>query len=354
MYGMPARPELVEAQVVDQDDEQVGPVGRVTLWHAGSLARRPPAACAGVPASLRVDLNPMSTVVGTSIQTDVEHLHQHGYVVVPGLLSGGLIQRIKAELAPYLRGTLRGRNDFEGFETERVYALLAKAPVIAELVEHPRILPIVDRLLAANYLLSANLAIQLHPGETRQPLHFDDGFYKVARPRRAFGISTIWAIDEFTAENGATEIIPGSHLWGDERPAEDDPRIESVLMPAGSVVVFMGTLWHRGGANGVPHPPGHHPPVLRGVAAADREPGARGSARDGGAVLPACPGAPRLRHSPAVHGLRRRHAPAPAHRVVRGVTTLARAGRVERLSSARSRPRSRTTRTRRARRRGCG
>ena len=191
----------------------------------------------------------MSTTVVTSVETDVEHLQQRGYLVIPGLLSGGQIQRIKAELAPYLRGTLRGRNDFEGFETERVYALLAKAPVIAELVEHPRILPIVDRLLAPNYLLSANLAIQLYPGETRQPLHFDDGFYRVARPRSAFGISTIWAIDEFTADNGATEIIPGSHLWGNERPAEDDPRIESVRMPAGSVVVFMGTLWHRGGAN---------------------------------------------------------------------------------------------------------
>ena len=185
----------------------------------------------------------------TSIETDVEHLGRHGYVVVPGLLSGGQIQRIKEELAPYLRGTRRGRNDFEGFDTERVYALLAKAPAIAELVEHPRIIPILDRLLAPNYLLSANLAIQLYPGETRQPLHFDDGFYEVPRPRRALGFSTIWAIDEFTADNGATEIIPGSHLWADERPSEDDPRIESVIMPAGSVVVFAGTLWHRGGAN---------------------------------------------------------------------------------------------------------
>jgi len=191
----------------------------------------------------------VSTIAGTSIQADVDHLYQHGYVVIPDLLSLDQIGRIKAELAPYLRGTLRGRNDFEGFETERVYALLAKAPVIAELVEHPRILPIVDRLLAPNYLLSANLAIQLYPGETRQPLHFDDGFYKIPRPRGAFGISTIWAIDAFTSNNGATEIIPASHLWGGERPAEDDPRIESVIMPAGSVIVFMGTLWHRGGAN---------------------------------------------------------------------------------------------------------
>jgi ectoine hydroxylase-related dioxygenase (phytanoyl-CoA dioxygenase family) len=191
----------------------------------------------------------VSIVAETSIQADLDHLHQQGYVVIPSLLSRGQIGRIKAELAPYLRGTLRGRNDFEGFETERVYALLAKAPVIAELVEHPRILPMLDRLLAPNYLLSANLAIQLYPGETRQPLHFDDGFYKVPRPRRAYGVSTIWAIDEFTTDNGATEIIAGSHLWGAERPAEDDPRIESVIMPAGSVIVFMGTLWHRGGAN---------------------------------------------------------------------------------------------------------
>ena len=221
----------------------------------------------------------VSTVVGASIETDVEHLHRHGYVVVPGVLSGGQIQRIKAELAPYLRGTLRGRNDFEGFETERVYALLAKAPVIAELVEHPRILPIVDRLLAPNYLLSANLAIQLYPGETRQPLHFDDGFYKVARPRRAFGISTIWAIDEFTADNGATEVIPGSHLWGDERPAEDDSadRVRAHARRIGRRV-HGHPLAPRRRQSERRAPPGDHPPVLRGLAATDREPGPRDSA----------------------------------------------------------------------------
>ena len=182
-------------------------------------------------------------------QVDLDTIQQDGYVVLPRLLSAAQIDRIKAALAPYLQGTLRGRNDFEGFDTERVYALLAKAPVVAELVEHPRVLALLDRLLAPDYLLSANLAIQLYPGETRQALHFDTAFYKVPRPRPALGISAIWAIDEFTVENGATEVIPGSHPWGPERPAEDDPRIVPVVMPAGSVVVFMGTLWHRGGAN---------------------------------------------------------------------------------------------------------
>ena len=179
----------------------------------------------------------------------VESLRTRGYVVIPSLLSGGQIDRIRTALAPYLRGTMFGRNDFEGFKTERVYALLAKAPVVAELVEHPAVLAIVDEVLAPNFLLSANLAIKLYPGETRQPLHFDDGFYRVPRPRPAFGVSAIWAIDDFTVENGATEVIPESHCWGPDAPREDDPRIEPVVMPAGSVVVFMGTLWHRGGAN---------------------------------------------------------------------------------------------------------
>ena len=94
----------------------------------------------------------------------IESLRTRGYVVIPSLLSGSQIDRIRTALAPYLRGSLFGRNDFEGFKTERVYALLAKAPVVAELVEHPAVLAIVDEVLAPNYLLSANLAIKLTPG----------------------------------------------------------------------------------------------------------------------------------------------------------------------------------------------
>ena len=116
------------------------------------------------------------------------------------------------------------------------------------LVEHPWVLAILDRLLLPNFLLSANLAINLLPGETAQQFHIDDDFYRVGRPRPPISVSAIWAIDDFTAENGATEVIPGSHRWGDEIPGADHPVVK-VVMPAGSVVVFAGTLWHRGGAN---------------------------------------------------------------------------------------------------------
>jgi ectoine hydroxylase-related dioxygenase (phytanoyl-CoA dioxygenase family) len=173
-----------------------------------------------------------------------------GFAVLRDVLSQDEVAAMRAALSPWLQGKLMGRNDFEGFRSERVYALLAKDPALALLVEHPRLLAIVDRLLAPHYLLSAFLAIQVHPGETPQGWHFDDGGCRVPRPRAMCGVSAIWALDEFTPENGATELIPRSHLWGDDvSPVAESVRARSICMPAGSVLVFAGTLQHRGGAS---------------------------------------------------------------------------------------------------------
>ncbi|HEY5936992.1 MAG TPA: phytanoyl-CoA dioxygenase family protein, partial [Kofleriaceae bacterium] len=101
-----------------------------------------------------------------------------------------------------------------------------------------------------NYLLSQLQVINIQPGEAQQPFHFDDAFYKFPRPRRALGAATIFAIDDFTEDNGATVVLPGSHAWGDRMPTDDDRATErKVIMPAGSMVFFVGTLWHGGGAN---------------------------------------------------------------------------------------------------------
>ena len=187
---------------------------------------------------------------------DLAAIERDGYVVVERAVGSDVLDAIRAELAPYLDGgteSYRGRNDFEGFSTNRVYGLLAKSPTEAALVTHPRVLAIVDAMLLPGYLLSANLAINLLPGETAQDIHFDDTFYPVPRPRRAIGVSAIWAIDDFTAANGATEVIPGSHRWGDG-PPPPDAELQAIEMPAGSVVVFAGTLFHRGGANTTDRP----------------------------------------------------------------------------------------------------
>ena len=195
----------------------------------------------------------------------LERLHADGYLILPSLLPAAQVQAIRAALQPWLRGDKPGRNDFEGFHSERVYALLAKSPVFADLATHPLVLDVCEAVLGPNFMLSACLAINTHPGETVQPLHFDDSFYRVPRPRPAYGISAFWTIDDFTPENGPTEIIPGSHLWGDDAPVgtalhtvfeqggvgglESHPDMQPVIMPAGSLMLAMGTLWHRGGAN---------------------------------------------------------------------------------------------------------
>jgi ectoine hydroxylase-related dioxygenase (phytanoyl-CoA dioxygenase family) len=174
-------------------------------------------------------------------------IRRDGFVVLADVLSPAEVDAMRVALAPYLQGQRMGRNDFEGFHTERVYALLAKDPALALLVEHPRLLAIVDRLLSPSYLLSAFLAIHVHPGETPQGWHFDDGGCMVPRPRAMHGVSAIWALDRFTAENGATQVIPRSHLWGEDAPPPDAGEAVSICMSAGSVLVIAGTLMHRGG-----------------------------------------------------------------------------------------------------------
>lgn len=173
---------------------------------------------------------------------------EDGYTVIPNLISADLIAEIRGELSPYLQQSLMGRNNFEGFASERVYALLDKAPSIAKLVEHETILAILDQMLEPTYLLSANLAINVHPGETPQPFHADHASLPNQDRTITNGMSVIWALDEFTESNGATEVVPGSHKWQEVEPPEHYDLIK-VTMPAGSALVFHGSLFHRGGAN---------------------------------------------------------------------------------------------------------
>jgi ectoine hydroxylase-related dioxygenase (phytanoyl-CoA dioxygenase family) len=180
----------------------------------------------------------------------LDEIAERGFCIIKDAFSSEQVQLTKTQLAPWLQGKLMGRNNFEGESSERVYALLAKAPVIADMVTHPDVLDIVDALLSPHYLLSAALAINVHPGETSQPFHVDDneGAMVLPKPRVALGVSAIWALDDFTTTNGATEVVPGSHLWADDREPQQH-EIEQVIMPAGSALVFAGSLIHRGGAN---------------------------------------------------------------------------------------------------------
>lgn len=185
----------------------------------------------------------------TTVDHELAELDRNGFVILPALLAAAEIDELTAALAPFEAARPYGRNNFEGEQSKRIYALAGKGAVFMRLAEHPRVVALLDRLLLPNWLLSTMQSIRLFPGETPQPWHTDDTFYPIARPRPRLAISVIWAIEPFTAENGATEVIPGSHLWGDEHPDEHPHTTTRAVMPAGSALVFESGLWHRGAAN---------------------------------------------------------------------------------------------------------
>ena len=192
-----------------------------------------------------------------------------GYILFESVLPEAEVEALRSELQPWLDADIAGRNDFEGLKTNRVYGMLGKSPLFADLACHPLALAFAEADLGRECLLSACLAINIHPGETVQPWHYDDSHFRLPRPRQSLGVSTFWAIDETTELNGATEIIPGSHVWPEQnlpggntlatfsdkrvRDMSDDPGARDdaikVTMKPGSLMLAKGTLWHRGGAN---------------------------------------------------------------------------------------------------------
>ncbi|RSM50469.1 phytanoyl-CoA dioxygenase [Actinoplanes sp. ATCC 53533] len=206
---------------------------------------------AGVHADIagryRATVSSGASIESAVVDADFAVLERDGYLVLEGLLSPEECEEIRAAVTPLLART--GRNAFEGHRTQRVYSVLNKTRACDRLVDHPRVLALLDRLFLPNYLLSMLQVININPGETAQLLHPDDAFYPVPRPRPALGAATIWAIDEFTETNGATVVLPGSHRWDDARRPTDGDERRAAVMPAGSCVLFTGTLWHGGGAN---------------------------------------------------------------------------------------------------------
>ncbi len=110
-------------------------------------------------------------------------------------------------------------------------------------------LPVVERVLDAGCLVSSLSSIAIEPGESAQPIHADDQLIPLTKPHVPTVCNTMWALTDFTEANGATRIIPGSHLR-DHSPDFGAP-YDSIAaeMPAGSVLVWHGSLWHGGGAN---------------------------------------------------------------------------------------------------------
>jgi ectoine hydroxylase-related dioxygenase (phytanoyl-CoA dioxygenase family) len=191
----------------------------------------------------------MSTMTAEAVTAALD---QDGWAVVENAMSAEWVADARADLTRILETTPYGRDDFEGHKTRRIYALFAKTRMLDEPATHPIVLAALDHALG-HYQLSAPTGIEIGPGETAQPLHPDDAIYPLERPHQEIVINAMWPLCDFTAENGGTVLVPGSHRWAKEFPGPDAPKI-TIEMPAGSALLYSGNLWHGGGANHTDQP----------------------------------------------------------------------------------------------------
>lgn len=187
-------------------------------------------------------------------------LERDGAAVVEDLLSPDQLARLNAELDGFVDAVAPGLRhptheeiiEFYGFSTIRIDGLPAKSDTFVELMLHPLLTQTADHFLLPNcrdYLLNTGQLIQIGPGETEQELHNDESAWpEVPRPKPLLEIEAMFALSDFTAANGATRVVPGSHRWEAERKAEAD-EITQAEMTAGSALFYLGSTIHGGGAN---------------------------------------------------------------------------------------------------------
>ena len=187
----------------------------------------------------------------TTVEAAAQAVRDYGYVIVRDVLSGERLERLRAELEPHLDAMETGTEEFGGMKTKRFGALLRRVPMSREMVLDPIVDGTARAVLgpySARIQLNYTGVMHLLPGEKAQTLHRDTGFYPFQNPAPPLSLATMWAISDFTAENGATCFIPGSHLWDDSRqPLPEE--IRAAEMPAGSVLMYLGATVHGGGAN---------------------------------------------------------------------------------------------------------
>jgi ectoine hydroxylase-related dioxygenase (phytanoyl-CoA dioxygenase family) len=179
-------------------------------------------------------------------------LAAHGVAVIERLASDELCDRVAAELEPFIEATPYGADSFSGRTTRRTGALLARSPASVEMIAHPTVLEVVGQTLSSKgtrHQLHLTQAITIDPGSPAQALHRDHWCFDFFPFPPGFDVevSTIWALTDFTEENGATRVVPDSHRSEGQPYSPDDA--DPAVMPRGSVVLYVGSTVHGGGAN---------------------------------------------------------------------------------------------------------
>lgn len=186
-------------------------------------------------------------------------LQDDGCVVVENVLDGSELSLLRRDLDKAFAKVPNCRGDFYGYETKRLSSLFTKAAVTQRMALDPIALGVMDEFLlrgCQQYQINLTQGISIGKGEPPQVIHQDDGMFQFNHPDFEVMINCMWAVDDFTAENGATNLVPGSHKW--ERSVAINPEnmrrpeqheITPGVMNAGSVLIYLGSLYHGGGQN---------------------------------------------------------------------------------------------------------
>jgi ectoine hydroxylase-related dioxygenase (phytanoyl-CoA dioxygenase family) len=191
------------------------------------------------------------TITDEALDAHADAIERDGYTILERAIDDALVDELVAGIDRLMvdLGVPYGSNAFLGEHTRRIFNLLPRDPVFAQVPVHPSVLPLVERVLDSQCLLSSLTAIEMNPGQEHQPLHADDGSIALARPHQPIVCVAIWALTDFTEENGATRLVPGSHRF-DRKPRKgEEADTITAAMPKGSVIVYNGSIWHGGGDN---------------------------------------------------------------------------------------------------------
>ena len=180
------------------------------------------------------------------VARETAHLREHGYVILVREMDEAQLDACRRALDAINALTRKGLYEFEGFSTHRAYCVVSQTRAFDALVMHRRVLAIIESYFGEPPQLSASMGMTLYEGQTAQPLHRDTGHFPIPWPRPPLEVNAIWAFDDFTTATGATRFVPGSHRIPNETRPDAAPH--DAVMPAGSVMIYDGSLWHGGGA----------------------------------------------------------------------------------------------------------
>ncbi len=195
----------------------------------------------------------------------IEVIDRDGGAIIDDFLPAATIDELKADLMPQIATRGGGSDDFTGFRTRRMSALFDKSRRVADAVLHPLFLGAAEHFVnvpsiygAGDYAravrpglrIGGSQLIQIGPGEGAQPLHRDHWamLWRYPDYGRQVRVQIMVAISDFTEQNGATQVVPGSHLWSEDRTADPSEAV-SATMKAGAALMFLGSTHHGGGAN---------------------------------------------------------------------------------------------------------